>query len=77
MHALYKVEVWIKADIESGTPLSKVIRDIEKLPSGKVDFIEDENYLTSTENFILPEEEATMKIFSDSGELLYTNKPEN
>ena len=75
MHALYKVEVWI--NIESGTPLSKVIRDIEKLPSGKVDFIEDENYLTSTENFIFPEKEATMKIFSDSGELLYTNKPEN
>ena len=75
MYALYKVEVVIKADIESDTPLAKVIKDIEKLPSGRVDFIEDENYLTSTEKFILPSgDEATMEVFSDTGELLYTNK---
>lgn len=77
MYALYKVEVWIKADIESGTPLSKVLRDIDKLPSGNIDFIEDENYLTSTEEFIEPTKEATMKILSQDGDmLLYTNKPE-
>lgn len=78
MYALYKVEVIIKADIESGTPLAKVIKDIEKLPSGRVDFIEDENYLTPTEKFILPSgDEATMEVFSDTGELLYTNKIEH
>lgn len=74
MYALYKVEVWIKAEIESGTPLQKIIRDIDKLPSGRVDFIEDENYQTSTEHFIQPTDEATMQIFSDEGELLYSNK---
>ena len=42
------------------------------------DFIEDENYLTSTEKFILPSgNEATMEVFSDTGELLYTNKIEH
>ena len=74
MYALYKVEVLIKADIESGTPLAKVIKEIDKLPSGRVNFIEDENYLTPTEKFVLPTEEATMQIFSDDNELLYTNK---
>lgn len=74
MYAIYKVEVLIKADIESGTPLAKVIKEIDNLPSGRVDFIEDENYLTATEKFILPTEEATMQIFSDNGTILYTNK---
>ena len=74
MYALYKVNVWIKADIDSGTPLEKVLNNIEGLPSGRVDFIEDENYQTQTEVFIEPLEEATMKIFSDKNELLFTNK---
>lgn len=74
MYALYKVNVWIKADIESGTPLDKVVREINNLPTGLVDFIEDENYQTSTEKFIEPVDEATMKIFSDNGNLLYSNK---
>ena len=74
MYILYKVKVWIRTDIEAGTPVSKVLREIEKIPSGRVDFIEDENYLTSTEEFILPDQEATMKIFSESDELIYTNK---
>jgi hypothetical protein len=75
MYAIYKVEVLIKADIEKGTMLAKVIKDIDNLPSGRVDFIEDENYLTPTEKFLPPtKEEATMEIFSDSGTLLYTNK---
>ena len=52
MYALYKVEVWIKADLESGTPLDKVLRNVDNIPSGKVDFIEDENYQTQTDSFI-------------------------
>ena len=74
MYALYKVEVWIKADLESGTPLDKVLRNVENIPSGKVDFIEDENYQTSTESFIQPTDEATLKVFADNGKLIYTNK---
>ena len=74
MYALYKVEVWIKADLESGTPLEKVLRNVDNIPSGKVDFIEDENYQTSTESFILPTDEATLKVFADNGKLIYTNK---
>ena len=74
MYAIYKVEVLIKADIEKGTMLEKVIKNIDNLPSGRVDFIEDENYLTPTEKFLPPtKDEATMKIFSDTGILLYTN----
>lgn len=76
MYALYKVEVWIKADIESGTPREKVLREISNIPSGHVDFIEDENYMTKTEKFIEPSDEATMKIFLDNGELIYSNKVE-
>ena len=77
MYAIYKVEVLIKADIEPGTPLARVIKEIENLPSGRVNFIEDENYLTPTEKFIQPsKEEATMQIFSDTDVLLYTNKIE-
>lgn len=74
MYALYKVEVWIKADLESGTPLDKVLRNVDNIPSGKVDFIEDENYQTSTESFIQPTDEATLKVFADNGKLIYTNK---
>ena len=74
MYALYKVQVWIKADIDSGTPLEKVLQEIDNIPSGQVDFIEDENYQTKTEQFIQPTEEATMKIYSDSGVELFTNK---
>ena len=74
MYALYKVEVWIKADLESGTPLDKVLRNVDNIPSGKVDFIEDENYQTSTESFIQPTDEATLKIFADNGKLIYKNK---
>lgn len=77
MYAIYKVEVLIKADIETGTPLAKVIKNIDELPSGMVDFVEDENYLTSTEKFLPPKKgEATMQIFTDDGELLYTNEVE-
>ena len=76
MYALYKVEVWIKADIDSGTPLEHVLQNIGNLPSGKVNFIEDENYQTYTEKFITPVKsgEATLKIFSEKGEELFTNK---
>lgn len=76
MYALYKVEVWVKADIDSGTPLTEVLQQVDNLPSGKVNFIEDENYQTCTEKFITPVEgdEATLKIFSEKGEELYTNK---
>jgi hypothetical protein len=76
MYALYKVEVWIKSDLDSGTSLEKVLHNIDDLPSGKVDFVEDENYQTSTEFFVKPIKggDATLKIFSDKGEELYTNK---
>jgi hypothetical protein len=74
MYALYKVEVWIKADIDSGTPLEHVLQNIDNIPSGKVNFIEDENYQTSTESFIQPSNEATLKLFNDGGKLIYTNK---
>lgn len=76
MYVLYKVEVWIKSDLDSGTSLEKVLRNVNNIPSGKVDFIEDENYQTHTESFILPVKgsEATLKVFSDRGEELYTNK---
>ena len=74
MYALYKVEVWIKADIDSGTPLEKVLQNIDNIPSGKVNFIEDENYQTPTESFIQPVDEATFKLYTDNGKLIYTNK---
>lgn len=76
MYALYKVEVWVKADIESGTPLEKVLQNVGNIPSGHVDFIEDENYQTSTESFIEPRdnEEETFKLFTENGKLIYTNK---
>lgn len=74
MYALYKVEVWIKADIDSGTPLDKVLQNIDNIPPGKVNFIEDENYQTSTEHFIQPIDEATFKLFAENGKLIYTNK---
>ena len=76
MYALYKVEVWIKADLDSVTPLSKVLQEVENIPSGKVDFIDTEDYLTKTEKFIQPTEEATLKIYSDQGVELFTNKKE-
>jgi hypothetical protein len=76
MYALYKVEVWIKADLDSGTPLSKVLQEVENIPSGKVDFIDTEDYLTKTEKFVQPTEEATLKIYSDQGVELFTNKKE-
>lgn len=75
MYALYKVEVWIKADLDSGTPLSKVLQEVENIPSGKVDFIDLEDYLTKTEKFVQPTE-ATLKIYSDQGVELFTNKKE-
>jgi len=74
MYALYKVEVWIKADIESRTPLEHVLQNIDNIPSGNVDFIEDENYQTKTESFIQPMDEATFKLFSGDDKLIYTNK---
>jgi hypothetical protein len=76
MYVLYKVEVWIKADIDSGTPIQKILKNIDNIPSGKVDFIEDENYQTSTEFFIKPVKNgnATLKVFSNKGEELYTNE---
>lgn len=76
MYALYKVEVWIKADLESRTPLAEILQQAENIPSGQVNFIEDENYKTATEKFITPVDggEATLKIFSDKGEELYTNE---
>ena len=76
MYALYKVEVWIKADLDSGTPLSKVLQEVENIPSGKVDFIDTEDYLTKTEKFVQPTEEATLKIYSDQGVELFTTKKE-
>lgn len=74
MYALYKVEVWIKADIDSGTPVDYVLQNIDNIPSGKVNFIEDENYQTATENFIQPVDEATFKLYADNGKLIYLNK---
>jgi hypothetical protein len=76
MYALYKVEVWIKADIDQNTPLEYVLQNIDNIPSGKVNFIEDENYQTSTESFIPAKDEATFKLFSSDGKLIYTNKKE-
>ena len=76
MYALYKVEVWIKADLESGTPLEKVLQEADNIPTGKVDFIEVEDYQVKTEKFIKPVAggEATLKIYSNSGVALFTNK---
>lgn len=76
MYALYKVNVWIKSEIDPGTTLEKVIYNIDNLPSGNVDFIADENYITKTEEFIYPTKEATLKVFSDKNELLYSNEIE-
>lgn len=75
MYVLYKVEVTIKAEIEKDTPLSRIIDEIENIPQGLVNFIEDENYLTATEKFIEPTtENASLQIFSQSGEMLFSNK---
>ena len=74
MYALYQVKVWIKAEIESGTPLEKVMQNLDKIPPNNVDFVESEDYLTETEEFILPEKEATLKIVADNGLTIYTNK---
>ena len=76
MYALYQVKVWIKAEIDSGTPLEKVMQNLDKIPPNDVDFVESEDYLTETEEFILPEKEATLKIVADNGLTIYTNKKE-
>jgi hypothetical protein len=53
-----------------------VLQEVENIPSGKVDFIDTEDYLTKTEKFVQPTEEATLKIYSDQGVELFTNKKE-
>lgn len=73
MYVLYKVEVWIKADLDPGTTLETVIKNINNLPSNKVDFVEMEDYLTETEKFIEPTEEATLIIKNNNGLELYNN----
>lgn len=75
MYATYKVEVWIRAEIDPGTTLDKVLECLDKIPSNAVDFIESEDYLTDTEKFILPtEKEATLKICLNNDREIYTNK---
>jgi hypothetical protein len=75
MYVLYKVEVWIKANIERNTPLKHVLQNIDNIPSGKVDFIEIEDYITKTEKFIPPtKEEATLKLYSEQDHLIYSNQ---
>ena len=49
MYALYQVKVWIKAEIDSGTPLEKVMQNLDKIPPNDVEFVEKEDYLTETE----------------------------
>lgn len=75
MYALYKVEVWVKCKIEPKTPLEKVLNNVDLIPLGKVDFIEDEDYLTSTEKFIDSDiaDETTLEIYDDNNKLIYSN----
>lgn len=74
MKILYKVEVWIKADIEPGTTEQQVLNKINDVPTGLVNFIEGEDYLTGTEQFILPTKEATLMLYDDDNNLIYKNK---
>ena len=75
MYALYQVKVWIKAEIDPGTPLDKVLDNIENIPSNKVDFVENEDYLTDTEEFIEPtSEKETLKICLENGKEIFNNK---
>ena len=73
MYVLYKVEVWIKAEIDPGTPLETVIKNIDKIPSNNVDFVEMEDYLTETEKFIEPINEPTLIIKNNAGIELFNN----
>ena len=75
MYATYKVKMWIKAEIDSGTTLDKVLANIDNIPSNAVDFVASEDYLTDTEQFIKPSpHESTLKICLDNGKEIYTNK---
>lgn len=75
MYILYKVNVWIRAEIDANTPINKILENIDNIPSGRVDFIEIEDYLTKTEEFILPtNEEATLKIYSNQDHLIFSNQ---
>ena len=73
MYALYKVNVWIRADIDKGTPIQTVLENIKDIPYNKVGFVEDETYLTETEVFIIPELEPTLFIYGDNNEIIYKN----
>lgn len=69
MYALYKVEVWVRADIEPGTSLKEIKQELDDLIIGNSELVCDENYITSTEQHI---ENSDIKIFDNNDNLIYS-----
>lgn len=79
-HLDYKVEVWVRVEIDQDADVSKIIDDLQRfLPYDAVErneALSNIEYLMESEQYITPEEndgQNTIEIYNNDGQLIYKN----
>lgn len=80
----YKVECWVRVEIDQDADLNKIIENLEKF--SPYDAVERESastnieYLMESEEYITPEDndgQNTIEIYNNDGQLIYENGTNN
>ena len=79
-HLDYKVEVWVRVEIDQDADVNKIIEDLQRfLPYDAVErnkAVANIEYLMECESYITPEEndgQNTVEIYNNDGQLIYEN----